>query len=55
MNMWQFMSDSPVLTFFLAMILTGGVVKVIAALRGLPEHCESCRCTDTDEDLETKS
>jgi hypothetical protein len=33
MNLFQFMSDSPVLTFFILLIIVGGIVDVIKAAK----------------------
>lgn len=37
MNLLEFMSDSPILTFFLACIIANGIVGLARALRGLPD------------------
>ncbi len=42
MNVFNFMSQNPVLTFFLVVVGVGGVVSVIRAIRGVSD------CDDTD-------
>jgi len=48
MNIFQFMSDSPWLTFFLACTLGSTLVGVVRGIRGLKEK-------DEDEDSEEKT
>jgi len=45
MAIFTFMGEHPILTFFLALIISQCVVNSIMAIRG---HCDNCRC-DEDE------
>lgn len=51
MNIFTFMGEHPILTFFLAMIIGDVVVRTTAAIRGHfdTSHCDNCSCENTDE------
>lgn len=53
MNIFSFMGEHLVLTFFLALVVGDVIVRTTAAIRGHFDatHCDNCSCDD-DEDEE---
>lgn len=49
MNIWQFMSDSPFLTFFVLVVLVNGVVAVVRAVANRNKPVACCEHDDDDE------